>query len=34
MMPFNPIIVVEIFDVWGKDFMEHLYLLLGMNVFS
>ena len=36
MMPLNPILVVELFDVWGIDFMGpfptyygHAYILVG-----
>ncbi|XP_077246044.1 uncharacterized protein LOC143885887 [Tasmannia lanceolata] len=41
MMPLNPILVVEIFDVWGIDFMGpfpnsfgNLYILLGVDYVS
>ena len=41
MMPLNPIIVVEIFDVWGIDFMgpfpssfANEYILLAVNYVS
>ena len=40
-MPQLPILVVEIFDVWGKDFMGpfpnsfgNLYILLAMDYVS
>ena len=41
MMPLNPILVVDLFDVWGIDFMGpfpsslgHLYILVGVNYVS
>jgi hypothetical protein len=41
MMPFNPILIVEIFDVWGIDFMGHfpnffgyLYILVVVDYVS
>jgi hypothetical protein len=41
MMPLNPILVVEIFDVWGIDFMGpfpnsfgYLYILVDMDYVS
>ena len=41
MMPLNPIIVVELFDVWGIDFMGpfptsygHTYILVGVDYVS
>ncbi|KAH9773330.1 hypothetical protein KPL71_013298 [Citrus sinensis] len=41
MMPLNPILVVEIFDVWGIDFMGpfppsigHQYILVGVDYVS
>ncbi|KAH9752666.1 hypothetical protein KPL71_014787 [Citrus sinensis] len=41
MMPLNPILVVEIFDIWGIDFMGpfppsfgHQYILVGVNYVS
>ena len=41
MMPLNPILVVDIFDVWGIDFMgpfptsfEYSYILLGVDYVS
>ena len=41
MMPLNPILVVELFDVWGIDFMGpfptsfgHTYILVGVNYVS
>jgi len=41
MMPLNPIIVLDIFDVWGIDFMGpfpnsfgHEYILLCVNYVS
>ena len=41
MMPLNPILVVELFDVWGIDFMEpfptsygHAYVLVGVDYVS
>ena len=40
-MPLNPILVVEIFDVWGIDFMRHFphsfghqYILVAVNYVS
>ena len=39
MMPLNPILVVELFDVWGIDFMGpfptsygHAYILVGVDL--
>jgi len=32
MMPLNPIIMVDIFDVWGIDFMRPFPIHLGMNI--
>jgi hypothetical protein len=41
MMPLNPILIVEIFYVWGIDFMGHfpnsfgyLYILVAMDYVS
>ena len=41
MMPLNPILVVDLFDVWGIDFMgpfpssfRHLYILVGVDYVS
>jgi hypothetical protein len=41
MMPLNPILIVEIFDVWGIDFMGpfplsfgYLYILVAVNYMS
>ena len=41
MMPLNPILVVELFDVWGIDFMgpfptsyENVYILVGVDYVS
>ena len=41
MMPLNPILVIEIFDVWGIDFMGpfsnsfgNLYILLAVDYVS
>ena len=41
MMPLNPILVVELFDVWGIDFMGpfptsygHTYILVGLDYVS
>ena len=41
MMPLNPILVVEIFDVWGIDLMGpfstsygHAYILVGVDYVS
>ena len=41
MMPLNPILVVELFDVWGIDFMGpfpmsygHAYILVGVDYIS
>ena len=41
MMPLNPILVVELFDVWGIDFMGpfstsygHTYILVGVEYVS
>ena len=41
MMPLNPILVVELFDVWGIDFMGpfptsygHAYILVGVDYVS
>ena len=41
MMPLNPILVVELFDVWGLDFMRpfpscfgHSYILVGVDYVS
>ena len=41
MMPLNPILVVELFDVWGIDFMGpfptsygHTYILVGVDCVS
>jgi len=38
MMPLNPILIVDVFDVWGIDFMgpflmsfEHSYILVGVD---
>ena len=38
MMPLNPILVVDLFDVWGIDFMRpfpsslrYLYILVGVD---
>ena len=31
MMPLNPILVVELFDVWGINFMEPL-LVMGVHI--
>jgi len=33
MMPLKPIIVVEVFDVWGIDFVGLFSPSLGMNTF-
>lgn len=40
-MPLNPILIVEIFDVWGIDFMGpfpnsfgNLYILVGVDYVS
>lgn len=40
-MPLNPILIVEIFDVWGIDFMGpfsksfgHLYILVSVDYVS
>ena len=41
MMPLNPILVVDVFDVWGIDFMGpfptsfgYLYILVGVDYVS
>ena len=41
MMPLNPILVVELFDVWGIDFMGtfptsfgHMYIWVGVDYVS
>ena len=41
MMPLNPILIVDIFDVWGIDFMGpfpmsfgHSYILVGVDYVS
>ncbi|RVW58580.1 Gag-Pol polyprotein [Vitis vinifera] len=41
MMPLNPILIVDIFDVWGIDFMRpfpmsfgHSYILVGVDYVS
>ena len=41
MMPLNPILVVDIFDVWGIDFMgpfrssfEYIYIFVGVDYVS
>ena len=41
MMPFNPILVVDLFDVWGIDFMGpipssfgYIYILVGVDYVS
>ena len=41
MMPLNPILVVDLFNVWGIDFMgpfptsfEYTYILVGVNYVS
>ena len=41
MMPLNPILVVELFDVWGIDFMgpfptpfRYSYILVGVDCVS
>ena len=41
MMPLNPILVVELFDVWGIDFMGpfpssfgYVYILVGVDYVS
>ena len=41
IMPLNPILVVELFDVWGIDFMRpfptsygHIYILVGVDYVS
>ena len=41
MMPLNPILVVDLFDIWGIDFMGpfpssfgHLYILVGVDYAS
>ena len=41
MMPLNPILVVELFDIWGIDFMgpfptsfEYTYILVGVDYVS
>ena len=41
MMPLNPILVIELFDVWGIDFMGpfptsfgHIYILVGVDYVS
>ena len=41
MIPLNPILVVELFDVWGIDFVEtfplsfgHSYILVGVDYVS
>jgi hypothetical protein len=41
MMPLNPILIVEIFDVWGIDFMGPfptsfccLYILVAVDYMS
>ena len=41
MMPINPILVVEIFDVWGIDLIGpfptsygHAYILVGVDYVS
>ena len=40
-MPMSPILVIELFDVWGTDFMDpfsssfgHLYILLAIDYVS
>jgi hypothetical protein len=41
MMPLSPILIVDIFDVWGIDLMEHfpnsfgyLYILVAVDYMS
>ncbi|KAL6345871.1 hypothetical protein AAG906_020453 [Vitis piasezkii] len=41
MMPLNPILIVDVFDVWGIDFMgpfpisfRHFYILVGVDYVS
>ena len=41
MMPLNPILIVDLFDVWGIDFMGpfpmsfgHSYILVGVDYVS
>ena len=41
MMPLNPILVVDLFDVWGTDFMRlfpsffgYIYILVGVDYVS
>ena len=41
MMPLNPILVVDLFDVWGIDFMGpfpvsfgYIYILVGVDYVS
>ncbi|XP_060972217.1 uncharacterized protein LOC133038172 [Cannabis sativa] len=41
MMPLNPILIIDVFDVWGIDFMGHfpnsfgnLYILVGVDYVS
>ena len=41
MMPLNPILIVDVFDVWGIDFMGpfpmsfgHSYILVGVDYVS
>ena len=41
MMPLNPILVIELFDVWGIDFMGpfpisfgYIYILVGVDYVS
>ena len=41
MMPLNPTLVVDLFDVWGIDFMRpflvsfgYIYLLVGVDYVS
>ena len=41
MMPLNPILIVDLFDVWGIDFMGpfptsfgYLYILVGVDYVS
>ena len=34
MMPLNPILVVELFDVWGINFMDHFLLPSDILTFS
>ena len=41
MMPLNPILIIDLFDVWGIDFMGpfpnsfgNLYILVGVDYVS